>query len=252
MAYQWNWAILMEVSPDGRHTYLQMLLDGLVITVKTAAVAWTIAIAFGMVVGIARTLPSSRVRAVATAYVEVFRNIPLIVQMFLWYFVLPELLPTAAGNWLKALPNASFITAALSIGVYMSARIGEQLRAAIEALPTGQRHAGLALGMTLPHLYRYVILPNALRTILPTMTSDCLNTVKNTSVALTIGLAELTAQAHSMQEFSFQVFEAFIAATLGYLALNLIVITSMYLVERQLRIPGQARGGMRIANRGRA
>jgi len=239
MGYQWDWGVLFALSPDGGNTYLQTLLNGLSVTVQTAALAWMLALGLGIIVGVARTLPSSTVRYLAGTYVEVFRNIPLIVQMFLWYFVLPELLPTAIGNWIKQLPEGSFYTAALSIGVYMSARIGEQLRAGIEALPVGQRQAGLALGLTLPQLYRHVLLPNALRMVLPTMTSDCLNTIKNTSVALTIGLADLTAQAHAMQEFSFQVFEAFLTATVAYLVLNLIVIVAMRGLERWVAIPGQ-------------
>lgn len=245
MGYQWNWGVLFAISPNGRDSYLQTLLDGLWITVQTAALAWAIALALGMLVGVARTLPYKSVRIIGSTYVEVFRNIPLIVQMFLWYFVVPEFLPIHLGDWIKQLPNGSFYTAALSIGVYMSARISEQLRAGIEALPPGQRNAGLALGLKLPQLYRYVLLPNALRTVLPTMTSDCLNTIKNTSVALTIGLADLTAQAHSMQEFSFQVFEAFLTATIAYLALNLMVILVMRALERWLRIPGYSAGGRR-------
>lgn len=247
MGYQWNWGVLFDMSPNGRDSYLQTLLDGLWITVQTAALAWAIALVLGVLVGVARTLPYKSVRLFGAVYVELFRNIPLIVQMFLWYFVLPEFLPENLGNWIKQLPNGSFYTAAFSIGVYMSARISEQLRAGIEALPAGQRNAGLALGFNLPQLYRYVLLPNALRTVLPTMTSDCLNTIKNTSVALTIGLADLTAQAHSMQEFSFQVFEAFLTATIAYLALNLMVIFMMRVLERWLRIPGHSAGGRRPA-----
>lgn len=232
--------MLFALSPDGGQTYLQTLLAGLAVTVQTAALAWALALGLGIAVGVARTLPYPLVKRLAAVYVEVFRNIPLIVQMFLWYFVLPELLPKALGDWIKQLPEGSFYTAALSIGVYMSARIGEQLRAGIEALPPGQRQAGLALGLTLPQLYRHVLLPNALRMVLPTMTSDCLNTIKNTSVALTIGLADLTAQAHAMQEYSFQVFEAFLTATVAYLALNLIVIVAMRALERWVSIPGQS------------
>ncbi|KDC75150.1 amino acid ABC transporter permease [Bordetella bronchiseptica] len=252
MGYQWNWGVLFALSPDGGQTYLQTLLDGLAVTVQTAALAWALALGLGIAVGVARTLPYPFVKRLAAVYVEVFRNIPLIVQMFLWYFVLPELLPKALGDWIKQLPEGSFYTAALSIGVYMSARIGEQLRAGIEALPPGQRQAGLALGLTLPQLYRHVLLPNALRMVLPTMTSDCLNTIKNTSVALTIGLADLTAQAHAMQEYSFQVFEAFLTATVAYLALNLIVIVAMRALERWVSIPGQSPRRAQAAKGGRA
>ena len=160
-------------------------------------------------------------------YVELFRNIPLLVQMFLWYFVLPEMVPTAFGIWLKQLPNASFYTAVVALGLYMSARVAEQVRAGILSLPRGQRQAALALGLTLPQTYVYVLLPMAYRLILPPLTSEFLNIIKNSAVALTIGLMELTARARSMQEFSFQVFEAFTAATVIYIVINITVTAAM-------------------------
>jgi glutamate/aspartate transport system permease protein len=98
--------------------------------------------------------------------------------------------------------------------------------------------AGKALGLTTAQTYRYVLLPMAYRIILPPLTSEFLNTIKNTSVALTIGLLELTARARSMQEFSFQVFEAFTAATLLYLAVNIVVVTGMRFLERRVAVPG--------------
>jgi glutamate/aspartate transport system permease protein len=243
MQYNWNWGIFWEPSPDGVGTYFDMLLGGLYWTLATASVAWVIALVAGSIVGVARTLPSGAVTAAATAYVEFFRNIPLLVQLFLWYFVLPELLPRAAGMWLKQLPNAAFWTASFGIGFYMSARIAEQVRAGIHSLPRGQAMAGRALGLTTAQTYRYVLLPMAYRIILPPLTSELLNTIKNTSVALTIGLLELTGRARSMQEFSFQVFEAFTAATLLYLAINVIVVACMRLIEARVGVPGYSIGG---------
>jgi glutamate/aspartate transport system permease protein len=185
-----------------------------------------------------RTTTSRLGNHFASAYVEFFRNIPILVQLFLWYFVLPELLPKAAGTWLKQLPNAAFWTAAIGIGLYMSARVAEQVRAGINALPRGQAMAGKALGLTTLQTYWYVLLPMAFRIILPPLTSEFLNTIKNTSVALTIGLLELTGRARSMQEFSFQVFEAFTAATLLYLAVNAVVVIAMRQLERRIAVPG--------------
>jgi glutamate/aspartate transport system permease protein len=179
---------------------------------------------------------------VGNAYVEFFRNIPILVQLFLWYFVLPELLPRAWGLWLKQLPNASFWTASIGIGLYMSARVAEQLRAGISSLPRGQRQAGTALGLTTVQTYRYVLLPMAFRIILPPLSSEALNTIKNTSVALTIGLLELTARARAMQEFSFQVFEAFTAATIIYLAVNAMVVLLMRFIESSVAVPGYIAG----------
>jgi glutamate/aspartate transport system permease protein len=240
--YHWNWHIFFEPNPTGGGTYLDMLWSGLLLTIETSIVAWIIALITGTVVGILRTLPSRAASVAGFAYVEFFRNMPLLVQLFLWFFVLPELLPRAWGLWLKQLPHAPFYTAAIGIGLFMSARVAEQLRAGIGSLPRGQKMAATALGLTTPQVYAYVLLPIAFRIILPPLTSEFLNTIKNTAVAITIGLLELTGEARSMQEFSFQVFEAFTAATLMYLAINVIVVTAMRLLERRVALPGTIAG----------
>ena len=238
MNYNWNWGIFFEPSPEGVGTYADMLISGLWWTLATALSSWAIAFSIGSIVGVMRTLPSRAAERVGTAYVELFRNVPLLVQMFLWYFVLPEVLPSSIGSWLKQLPNSPFYTAVLCLGFFTAARVAEQVRAGIQALPRGQRMAGTALGLTVAQTYRHVLLPNAYRIILPPLTSEFLNNLKNTSVALTIGLLELTGRARSMQEFSFQVFEAFTAATILYVIVNAVVITIATLIERRVTIPG--------------
>ncbi len=238
MNYKWNWGILFEVSPEGKGTYLEMLLSGLAWTLTTAFFAWMIAMLLGVFIGVMRTLPSRTGRIDRNAYVEFFRNIPLLVQLFLWYFVVPELVPEHFGDWLKQLPNAAFYNGVLGVGLFMSARVAEQVRTGIETLPVGQRMASTALGMTTAQTYRYVLMPMVFRIIFPPLTSELLNTIKNTSVALTIGLMELTARARSMQEFSFQVFEAFTVATLLYLLTNMIVTVLMRRLEKSIAVPG--------------
>ncbi|CAO4174122.1 amino acid ABC transporter permease [Methylorubrum populi] len=238
MTYHWNWGVLFEPSPEGTGTYADMLLSGLAWTVLTALGSWAIAFGLGSVIGVMRTLPSRAANAVGAAYVELFRNVPLLVQMFLWYFVLPELLPERIGAAVKQMPDAPFYTAVLCLGFFTAARVAEQVRAGIRSLPRGQALAGTALGLTVAQTYRFVLLPNAYRIILPPLTSEFLNNLKNTSVALTIGLLELTARARAMQEFSFQVFEAFTAATLLYVAINLVVVAGATLLERRLAVPG--------------
>ena len=242
MNYHWNWGIFFDPNPMGTGNYLDMLLSGLVLTLKTALLAWIIALVSGSIVGVLRTLPSKPASWFGFAYVEFFRNMPLLVQLFLWFYVLPELLPRAAGLWLKQLPNAPFWTAAIGIGLFMSARVAVQLQAGISSLPRGQGQAATALGLTTVQVYRYVLLPMAYRIILPPLTSEFLNTIKNTAVAITIGLLELTGEARSMQEFSFQVFEAFTAATLLYLLINAVVVTAMRFIERRVAIPGYISG----------
>ena len=108
--------------------------------------------------------------------------------------------------------------------------------------PRGQKLAATALGLTTAQAYRYVLLPMAFRIVMPPLTSEFLSTIKNTSVAITIGLIELTGEARAMQEFSFQVFEAFTAATMLYLAINIVVVTAMRLLERRVAIPGYISG----------
>src|SRR3954447_18176329 len=172
-----------------------MLLAGLKVTIVTSLCAWVIALIFGTIIGILRTLPSKLAAWVGFAYVEFFRNMPLLVQLFLWFFVLPELLPRTAGLWMKQMSNAPFYTAAVGVGLFMSARVAVQLAAGVGSLPRGQMMAATALGLTTWQAYRYVLLPMAFRIILPPLTSEFLNTVKNSAVAITIGLIELTGAA---------------------------------------------------------
>jgi len=238
--YPWNWNILLAAEPGGTGTYLQYLIVGLGWTIATALAAWVIALLVGAIVGTLRTTPMPWVVRLGNAYVEIFRNVPLIVQMFLWFFVAPELLPKGLGDAIKQMPPpwGSYIPAVLCLGIYTSVRVAEQVRAGIGSLPRGQSMAGTALGLTLPQTYRYVILPMAVRIVLPPLTSEFMNIVKNSSVALTIGLLELTGRARAMQEFSFQVFEAFAAATVIYLLTNLVVVFGMRALEAKVRVPG--------------
>jgi glutamate/aspartate transport system permease protein len=228
------------MTPEGTGTYLHTLLVGVVWTLATALAAWVIALVLGSILGVMRTAPQRWASAIGNAYVEIFRNVPLLVQMFLWYFVMPELLPASLGTAIKQMPPpwASFVPAVLCLGSFTAARVAEQVRAGVQALPSGQRMAGTALGLTLPQTYRYVLLPMTFRIILPPLTSEFLNIIKNSSVALTIGVVELTAAARAMQEYSFQVFEAFTAATVIYIVVNILVVFAMRWVERRVAVPG--------------
>jgi len=243
--YNWHWQVLFEMEPGATGTYLKYLVVGLGWTLVTALAAWVIALSVGAAVGTLRTTPLPWVVRLGNLYVEIFRNIPLIVQMFLWFFVFPELLPKGLGDWIKQMPPpwSSFIPAVLCLGIFTSVRIAEQVRAGINSLPRGQRMAGTALGLTLGQTYRTVILPQAFRIILPPLTSESMNIIKNSSVALTIGLLELTGRARAMQEFSFRVFEAFAAATVIYLLVNLVVVLAMRALERKVRVPGLIAAG---------
>jgi glutamate/aspartate transport system permease protein len=249
--YKLDWSILLQQEPGGTGTYLNYLIVGLGWTLATALAAWVMALIIGAVVGTLRTTTMPWVVRFGNGYVEVFRNIPLIVQMFLWFFVFPELLPTELGDAIKQMPPpwSSYVPAVLCLGIFTSVRVAEQVRAGINSLPRGQRMAGTAMGLTGAQTYRYVILPQAFRIILPPLTSEFMNVIKNSSVALTIGLLELTGRARAMQEFSFRVFEAFAAATVIYLVTNLIVVLFMRWIESRVRVPGLiAAGGIQAGH----
>ena len=130
--------------------------------------------------------------------------------MFLWYFVIPEFIPPLKHWMVTTEPiYAQFLSAVLCLGLFTSARIAEQVRAGIQSLSRGQRNAGMAVGLTQPQVYRYVLLPMAFRIIIPPLTSETMNLIKNSSIALTIGLAELTFRSREIGEYTFNFFEAF-------------------------------------------
>jgi len=250
-----EWKVFLELAPSGGMTYLGWLMSGTLWTLLVSLCAWVIAFTLGSIIGVIRTTPLVIPRAIATAYVELFRNIPLLVQMFLWYFVMPEVVPESIGTYLKSeypnlitLPFAQFslwefTAAVLCLGLYTASRVAEQVRAGIESLPRGQTNAGLAMGFTLPQVYRYVILPMSYRLIIPPMTSEFLTIFKNSSTALTIGVLELTAQSRQISEYTFRTFEAFTAATLIYIIITLTVILLMRLLENKLQVPGYVSQG---------
>jgi glutamate/aspartate transport system permease protein len=240
-------SLLFEPTPDGVGRYLDWIVSGLGWTLGLALGAWVIALVVGTMVGVFRTLPGKLLPGMGRVYVETFRNIPLLVQMFFWYFVLPELLPADIGMAIKQMdpPWGSFFPALICLGLFTAARIAEQVRAGIQALPRGQSQAALALGFTRGSMYRVILLPQAVRIILPTLTNEFMTIFKNTSVALTIGLVELTATAREINENTFRTFEAFGVVTLVYLAIALIAWQIMYRIERAARLPGVAGGAPR-------
>ena len=245
-----DWGVLLQQAPSGGMTYLGWLGSGTLWTLLVSICAWIIAFTLGSILGVLRTTPLRIPRAIATGYVELFRNIPLLVQMFLWYFVMPEVIPKAWGDWIKTeLPNLvelpfaqfsmwEFLAAVMCLGLYTASRVAEQVRAGIQSLPVGQTNAGLAIGLTLPQVYRHVTMPMAYRIIVPPMTSEFLTIFKNSSTALTIGVLELTAQSRQISEYTFKTFEAFTAATLVYIAITLVVIYLMRWLEGRVAVPG--------------
>jgi len=241
MAYQWQWSVFLQ-QPNAGQSYLDWLLSGLGVTVALGLSAWVLALVLGTLLGIMRTLPNRLLSGAAACYVELFRNVPLLVQIFIWYFAMPELLPF--GDAIKAMPpmEQQFIMAMLCLGMFTAARVCEQVRSGIESLPRGQKGAGLALGLTLGQTYRFVLLPMSFRIVLPPLTSEFLNIFKNSAVASTIGLLELAAQGRQLVDYTAQPYEAFIAVTLAYMLINICVMAFMRLLERKSSLPGMAGG----------
>lgn len=241
MHYKWNWAVLLQPVATGEPTtYLGWLASGFMNTVYLTLLAWLLALAVGSAFGVMRTLPGKLPAALATVYVSVFRNVPLIVQFFIWYFVVPEMLPKAMGDWIKNLDPTTqfFVVSVFSLGIYTGSRLCEQVRAGIQSLPPGQRSAGLAMGLTLAQTYRYVLLPVTFRVIIPPLTSEFLIISKNSAVASTIGLLELSGQARQLVDYTAQPYESFICVTLGYFLLNFLILRLMGWIRDRARVPG--------------
>ena len=237
MRYEFKWSVLWSGQSGS------WLLQGLVTTLAISGLAWLLAVALGIVSGALRTVPWKPLRAVATFYVEFFRNVPLLVWMFFWYFGVPPLLPEVAREWLFD-HAAEFWAAMCALGVYHGARMSEVIRSGIQSIPRTQFEAAVAMGLTTFQVYRLVIVPIALRLIVPPATSESLNLLKNSSVALTISVAELTFQTRQIETYTARAIEALTAGTVIYLGLCVGIATIMAHVERRFAIPGLiARGG---------
>jgi glutamate/aspartate transport system permease protein len=240
MSYRWEWTVFVQPVGTGEPTtYLGWIAAGLETTVGIALAGWIIALAVGTALGIVRTLPGRWLYWCSATYVAVFRNIPLIVQFFLWFWAVPELLPGRLGSAIKHLPptESGALASVICLGLFTSARVCEQVRAGLQALPAGQRAAGLSLGLSRFQTYRYVLLPVAARNLVPPLTSEFLNIVKNSSVASTIGVLELTAQAQRMIDYTSQAYESFIAIIAGYALLTGIIMFVGRRIERSVRLP---------------
>ena len=239
----WDWQVFCKTTTDGELmpsclgrggdiTYLDWMLQAWGWTLSVAACAWVIAVVTGVLIGTLRTLPNNPwVVRLANAWVELFRNIPILVQLFLWYFVIPKAFPV-----MQQIPG--FLLVVFALGFFTSARIAEQVRAGIQALPRGQRYAGLAVGFSTAQTYRYVLLPMAFRIILPPLTSESMNLLKNSSVAFAVSIAELTMFAMQAQEETSRGIEVYLAVTALYAVSAFAVNRIFAFIEKKVQIPG--------------
>ncbi|MBI1725416.1 MAG: amino acid ABC transporter permease [Candidatus Tectomicrobia bacterium] len=231
MNYEFRWSVLWSGQSGA------WLLQGLLTTLAISVLAWILAVALGILSGALRTVPWRPLRAAAAFYVEFFRNVPLLVWMFFWYFGVPPLLPAAFRGWLFD-HGAEFWAGTFALGVYHGARMSEVIRSGIQSIPRTQFEAAYAMGLTTAQVYRLVIVPIALRLVVPPATNESLNLLKNSSVALTISVAELTFQARQIETYTAKAIEALTAGTVIYLALCLLIAGVMGRVERRFAIPG--------------
>ncbi len=231
MQYQFDWSVLWTGQSG------QWLLQGIITTLEISVLAWILAVALGVVSGAMRTVPLRPLRAMATFYVEFFRNVPLLVWMFFWYFGVPPLLPRPVQDWLFN-HGAEFWAGMFALGVYHGARFSEVIRAGIQSIPKTQFEAAISTGLTVTQAYRLIIIPIALRLIVPPGTNESLNLLKNSSIALTISVAELTFQTRQIETYTAKAIEALTAGTLIYLVMCLGIARTMAGVERRFAIPG--------------
>ena len=236
MNYHFDWTVLWSGQSGA------WLLQGLIITLQISGLAWVLATALGIFSGALRTVPVAPLRWLATFYVEFFRNVPLLVWMFFWYFAVPPLLPESFRDWLFE-HGAEFWAGMFALGVYHGARFSEVIRSGIQAIPKAQLESAISTGLTTIQAYRLIIIPIAVRLIIPPATNESLNLLKNSSVALTIGVAELTFQTRQIETYTAKAFEALTAGTLIYLILCLTVAAVMARLERRFAIPGMIAQG---------
>ena len=225
-----DWQFFLK-DTGGGETYLHWMMTAWGWTLSVAALALVVALVVGSLMGILRTTPNKALVFIGDAWTELFRNIPLLVQIFLWYHVIPSIFLS-----LRALP--SFVLVVFAIGFFTSSRISEQVRAGIQSLPKGQRYAGLAVGLTLPQTYRHVLLPMAYRIIIPPLTSESMNIVKNTSVAFAVSIAELTMFAMQAQEETSRGVEIYFAVTVLYFISAFAINRVAHFIEGRVQVPG--------------
>lgn len=231
----WDWQVFLQDTGGGQ-TYLQWMLSAWGWTLSVALLALIVSLVLGSLVGILRTLPNKVLAYLGETWVELFRNVPLLVQLFIWYHVIPTMFLS-----LRAVP--SFVLVVFALGFFTSARIAEQVKAGINALPKGQRYAGLAMGLTLPQTYRYVLLPMAFRIIVPPLTSESMNIIKNSSVAFAVSITELTMFAMQAQEETSRGIEIYLAVTGLYFVSAFSINRLALFLENKVRVPGMMGSG---------
>lgn len=232
--YKFDWSVVTT------GTYAEWLWQGLLVTLQLAALACVLGFVLGLLVAIIRMSPVAPLRWLAQAYLEFIRNTPLVIQIFFWYFGAYTVLPETVNDWLNQWPF-EFVAAVIALTVYTAAFIAEDIRSGIRAVPREQMEAARSQGFSYLAAMRFVILPQAVRVTIPPLIGQFLNATKNSSLAMTIGVAELTYQARQIESVTFKGLEAFTAATLIYLLLSLTITFLVSTYEQRYLRPGGVR-----------
>lgn len=218
--------------------YGDWIVEGLVITLKISALSIALSLALGTILAVMRLSKVKPLEWICLAYTEFFRNTPLLVQIFFWYFGSHLILPEVVTKWLYK-QDIEFGAGVIALTVYTSAFIAEDIRSGIFAIPKTQLEASRACGLSFMQAMGYVILPQAFRIIIPPLISQFLNLIKNSSLVMTIGVMDLTYMARQIESYTFHGFEAFTVATLIYLAISLLVSAGIQIYnKRVLRVMG--------------
>lgn len=234
LKYQFDWAIVLS----GK--YFEWLVSGVEVTIQLSAISIALSFLLGLVIAVMRMSRVRPVRWFALGYLEFFRNTPLLVQIFFWYFGSYKILPKAVNDWLVS-TNFEFAAAVIALTIYTSAFIAEDIRSGVLSIPKEQMEASRSSGFSYIRSMRYIILPQAVRITVPPLINQFLNVVKNSSLAMTIGVAELTYQARQVESYTFKGFEAFTAATVVYLAMSIIITIAVTWYSKTVLSPMRGR-----------
>jgi len=214
--YQFDWQLVLSGE------YADWLVSGVITTLEISALSLLLAMLLGTIVAVMRMTKFKPLEWVGLAFTEFFRNTPLLVQIYFWYYGSNQVLPEAVNKWLYA-HDFEFAAGVIALTVYTAAFIAEEIRSGIYSIPKNQLEASRAGGLSFIQAYRYVILPQAFRIIIPPLISQSLNLIKNSSLVMVIGVMDIFYMARQIESYSFHGFEAFTVATLIYLSISLVV-----------------------------
>ena len=199
-----------------------MLTTGITVTLRLFAGALAGGFLLAMVLTGINLIPSRLVRAVVALYVEYHRNVPTVVQILVWYFGMPEILPEAIRVWINQ-GNTEFSFALIALSLNVSAYYYEDIRSGIRAIPATQVEAARSIGLGAVQALIYVVLPQAVRYAVPPIINRSIILFKDTSLAMVIGVTDLTYQTKRIENATFQTFQIFMISTLIYLCMALLI-----------------------------